>query len=166
MARITATLILVLSLSASALAQGYYYGGNRRIDPQEAAVIANYWIRSYLRRAPHPEEQRYWANQLLSGPPARALAKLLASEEYYNYAGGTPQGLIRQLIADVGHHEASPYEVQDWLRRMGGLDPRAIAAEFLRENPRNWWPGPAATPPRELRYFYGSSYGGYSSGYW
>jgi hypothetical protein len=34
------------------------------------------------------------------------------------------------------------------------MEPPQIAYEFLRQYPKNWWPGPAATPPRELRHLY------------
>jgi hypothetical protein len=156
--------LVVFALAGSALAQGYVNGP--RMATEEASLIADYWVRSYLRRAPGPDEHQYWTNQLLSTSPARVLSALLAGEEYYNYAGGTPHGLMRQLIADVGHRQASPYEVEGRLRRMGGLSPQALAYEFLREHPRNWWPGPAATPPRELQYFYRGAYRGNGQRYW
>jgi hypothetical protein len=150
-------------LVSTGFAQGYLTPG--RMNPQEASVIADYWIRSYLRRNATPGEERALANQLMNSSPAHALSSLLASREYYAYAGGTPQGLIRQLIEDVGHRQASPYEIDARLRDTGGLNPQAIALDFLRENPRNWWPGPTATPPRELWYFYRGT-GGYGPGYW
>jgi hypothetical protein len=155
--------IVLLICGATAAVPGYAASG--RMGPEEAQVIADYWIRSYLRRAPDPGEERYWAGQLLQSPPAHVLSALLSSEEYLGYAGGTRYGLIRQLIADVGHREASAYEIEGRLRQTAGLDSRAIAYEFLRRYPRNWWPGPAATPPRELRHFY-HSYGGYHGDRW
>jgi hypothetical protein len=147
-------------LMAPMAAYGQYYP--QRMDPQEASVIADYWIRSYLRRSASPVEQQRLADQLLSSrTPAHALAALLASRDYYTYAGGTPYDFQRQLIEDVGHYEPSPYEVEARLQGTGGLSPQAIALEFLRQYPKNWWPGPAATPPRELQYFYGyGRYGG------
>jgi hypothetical protein len=144
---------------------GQYYGRSQgRMDPQEATAIAEYWINSYFRRAAHPREVQDWANELMSSrTPAEALAGLLSSREYHNYAGGTQVGFIRQLIEDVGHHEASRYEVEDVLRATAGASPQRIAYDFLRRYPNNWWPGPTATPPRELRYLYdryGYGYGG------
>jgi hypothetical protein len=156
---IFASLIAFATLISAAHAQGYY---GPRMSDEEASVIADYWIRAYLRREAAPAQERALAGQILNSPEL-ALAGLLSSREYYAYAGGTPQGFMRQLIEDVGHRKASPYEVQARLVEMGGLNPQAIALEFLREHPKNWWPGPAATPPRELWYFYR---GGYGAGYW
>jgi hypothetical protein len=143
--------VILLTLTASAVAQH----GPGRMSPQEASVIADYWIRSYLRRSAAPGEVQQVAGQLVNGPsPAHALAGLLSSREYYSYAGGNPGDFVRQLIEDVGHREASPYEVDARYRQTAGGSTFAIAFDFLRENPRNWWPGPAATPPRDLWYFY------------
>lgn len=143
-------------LTLAACGYGQYYEGPRgRMSPQEAGAIAEYWINSYFRRAAHPREIRSGAEQIIRSPsPAHALASLLSSREYYNYAGGTRTGFVRQLIEDVGHHEPSRYEIEDLLRETAGADPNRIAYVMLRRYPRNWWPGPAATPPRELRHLY------------
>lgn len=143
-----------LLLASSGFGQ-YYESPYGRMGPQEASAIAEYWINSYFRRAAHPREIRSGAETIMSArTPAHALASLLSSREYYNYAGGTRTGFIRQLIEDVGHHEASRYEVEDLLRETAGLDSHRIALGFLRRYPNNWWPGPTATPPRELRHLY------------
>jgi hypothetical protein len=125
-----------------------------RMSRAEAELIAQYWIQSYLRRPANPDEARYWADRLQTSPPADALSALLASREYRDYAGGTARGLMRQLIADVGHHEATRFEIDERLRASAGRSAREIALRFLAEYPGNWWPGPAATPPRELEFFY------------
>jgi hypothetical protein len=144
-------------LASGAAAQ--YYSSPGRMSPDEAQVIADYWIRSYLRRSARPDEVQALASQLAGyRAPAEVLAGLLASRDYYHYASGTPHGYIHQLTEDVGHYRPSPYEVENRLRHSGHLSRQMIAYDFLRDYPKNWWPGPAATPPRELRYFYG--YGG------
>jgi hypothetical protein len=126
------------------------------MSQQEASEIANYWIHSYLRRRARPDEVRYWSEQLINArSPAETLTALLSSREYYEYAGGSPQGYLRQLIADVGHREARAWEIRDRLINTQRLSPRDIAWGFLREFPANWWPGPDATPPRELQHLYG-----------
>src|SRR5688572_9708942 len=82
-----------------------------RMSPQEANVIADYWIRSYLRRSATPAEQQRLGEQLLNArSPAHVLSGLLASRDYYAYAGGTPYDFIRQLTEDVCHHRPSAYE--------------------------------------------------------
>lgn len=122
----------------------------------EAERIAAYWVESYLRRRPGREEVRYWGDQLRRArTPADALAAFLSRPEYYDYAGSSRHGFIAQLIRDVGHHEPSPYEVRDWLYRTAGSSRAGVAYRFLREYPANWWPGPQATPPRELEDIYG-----------
>ena len=124
-------------------------------SPPEARVIAEYWVHSYLRRNVKPGEVEFWAHRILKNrSPAGALSEFLAIPEYYNYAGDSRRGFIRQLIMDVGHREASRFELEDLLRATAGLSLQNIAHYFLRANPQNWWPGPAATPPNELKYFY------------
>ena len=142
-----------LMLATSGLAQ---YGAPRaRMSPQEASAIAEYWINSYFRRAADPREVQQLASEIVkSRSPADALAGLLSSREYVQYSGGTRAGLIHQLIKDVGHHEPSRYEVEETVQAMGRMEPPQIAYEFLRQYPKNWWPGPAATPPRELHHLY------------
>jgi hypothetical protein len=143
-----------LILAATGFGQ-YYESPNGRMSTQEASAIAEYWINSYFRRAASPREVRYWASEIVnSRTPANALAGLLSSREYLNYAGGTRVGFVRQLIEDVGHHEPSRYEVEDVLQGTSNLSPAQIAYDFLRRYPNNWWPGPAATPPRELQHLY------------
>jgi hypothetical protein len=154
------TAFLLLSTPGQAQPVGTFgrhdLGPPVRMNWQEASAIANYWIRSYLRRPAKPDEVRYWADRLVNGrSPAEPLSALLSDREYYTYAGGSPQGFLRQLIADVGHHEAGASEIRYRLDTTRGLHPRDIALGFLREFPANWWPGPLATPPRELQHLYG-----------
>ncbi len=153
---LTAALVLVATAHAQqSPAYGPYGASPARMGRQEADAIANYWIRSYLRRAATPREVRDWGDRLVSAAsPAEVLSVLIAGREYYEYAGGTPEGFIRQLIADVGHHDPGAREIRDRLAATRGLSPREIARRFLREYPANWWPGPEATPPRELQGFY------------
>lgn len=102
-----------------------------RMGPQEANAIAEYWINSYLRRTADPREVEQWASEIVkSRSPADALAGFLSSREYLQYSGGTRAGLTQRM------------------------EPPQIAYEFLRQSPKNWWPGPNATPPRELRHLY------------
>lgn len=153
----------LLTATGLALAQPPRYDADRPVPPhaprmnrQEAAEIAAYWVRSYLGRQPSGEEVRYWADRLASArTPADTLAAFLASRDYYDKAGGSRSGYLYHLIRDVGHHEPSREEVRDWMQRTRHLERGAIAHHFLRENPANWWPGPEATPPRELQRFYG-----------
>jgi hypothetical protein len=142
-----------LVLATSGVAQ--HGGHGARTSPEEASAIAEYWINSYFRRAADPREVQHWASEIVkSRSAADALAGFLSSREYLQVAGGSRAGLVHQLIKDVGHHEPSPHEVEDVMRSMGRMDPPQIAYEFLRQYPKNWWPGPAATPPRALRHLY------------
>lgn len=151
------TIIGLIAFPGSALTRPSRSFGptTRGMSPSEASEIANYWVRSYLRRDADTEEVKSWAQQLLnSRSPANVLSAFLGGHEYYHYAGGTPNGYIRKLIEDVGHRKASPYEIRDRLQTTAGGNPRDIAYRFLMEHPANWWPGPAATPPPELEHLY------------
>jgi hypothetical protein len=144
---------------------GDYNTGVRGMRSQEATAIAEYWIHSYLRRYPEHREIGHWAGQLMRRPAPHVLASLLASDEYYNYAGGTQHGFARQLIEDVGHHQPSRYELEDLLRASAGASRQQVAFSMLRRFPRNWWPGPAATPPKELQHLYGPNHGRHNAYY-
>src|SRR5262245_10451611 len=95
-----AALSIVFANSAPAqFGPADYYGRAAGMAPAEAGAIAEYWVHSYMRRYPDQREVSYWADRLARQQPAQVLAELLASNEYYDYAGGTPRGYARQLIA-------------------------------------------------------------------
>jgi len=148
-------LIAVLTVTTVGWTLPIRHERDRHIGSREAAEIANYWVQSYLRHPPDAGEVRFWAERLIeSQQPRSVLAALLAGPEYYGYAGGTRYGYIHQLLLDVGHREPSRREIEGLARATAGSSLAEIADNFLRQYPANWWPGPAATPPRELEPFY------------
>lgn len=163
---LSVALLFVLADRAPAqYAPGNYYSRSAGMAPAEAAAVAEYWVHSYFRRFPDRREVSYWSERLTRQQPAQVLAELLGSDEYYDYAGGTPRGYARQLIADVGHHEASRYELEDLVYSARGANRQQLAFSMLRRYPGNWWPGPAARPPKELAHLYGRNYGGPNGSY-
>jgi hypothetical protein len=86
----------------------------------------------YLGRLPDPDGLRTFTEQLRNGVPQLEVeAQLLASEEFYNRAGGSPVGFIRALYRVVLDRRPAPAEVRFWLERHVGRDRLTIAREFL-----------------------------------
>jgi hypothetical protein len=113
--------------------------------------LARYWYKSYFRRPAYPQEVARVSAQLRAGErPAVVLARLLGGREYFDYSGGTREGLLTQLILDVGHHKPVPGEVNAALRRTRFMAPRDVAYSFLLEYPQNWVPGLPGRPPRDF----------------
>jgi hypothetical protein len=112
---------------------------NRQYSPER---LAQSWYGWYLRRAPAQEEWVPLARELHNGrPPAELLSGLLAGQEYWNYSGGTRAGFLTQLILDVGHHQPTLPELNDWMRRTQFASRTDIAYSFLLQYPQNWVPG-------------------------
>ncbi len=106
-----------------------------------AGYLARHWVESYLRRGLAPGESGAIARDLRHRPPIDVLATILASDEYYDFAGGTRAGHVNRLILDLGHRQPGPREINDSLRRLRGRDRAAVAHYFLRQYPTNWQPG-------------------------
>src|SRR5579862_7942657 len=108
-------LLFILALLAGCLlpafAPAQYYGG----DPN---ALVDSWYRTYLGRAAD-SGMTYWVSQLVQGiPPDAVIAGILASDEYYTRAGGTPQGFVTLLFNDILKRPPSAGEVDFWVRRM------------------------------------------------
>jgi hypothetical protein len=147
-------LICTLSVTTVGVAQPYYpryYPPARRYSLNGADRLVRYWYKSYLRRPADPEERGSMADLLRAGRrPAAVLARLLASREYLDYAGGTRPAFIKQLILDVGHHEPGPREIRYNLYRTRNQRRGSIAYSFLLRYPQNWRPGLPAYPPDDF----------------
>jgi hypothetical protein len=133
---ISATALFCLAPSA---APAQAYG-----DPNS---LVDYWYRTYLGR-PADSGITYWVNHLAQGDsPDSVLAGLLASDEYYKRAGGTPQGFITLLHRDIIKRDPSPAEMDFWVRRMYTEDRQGVADDILTQNPGVWvGAGPPVAP--------------------
>jgi hypothetical protein len=115
---------------------GYYPdrwdGAGRGGDEQ----IVQSWFQRYMRRSAHPADLDQYLTLLRRGaPPEDIQAAILASPEYYQLHGATPDGFVLGLYADILGRSANREEVYGWLtrlRRYGG-DRWRVAAEFVRE---------------------------------
>jgi hypothetical protein len=115
---------------APAAATAQVYG-----DPNS---LVEYWYNKYLGRQPDPG-MATWVNSLIQGtPPDQVLTGILASDEYYQRAGGTPQGFIARLYSDVLNQAPSAAELDFWVRRMYTEDRPTLIMEFLHQNPGVW----------------------------
>jgi hypothetical protein len=130
----------LVMLTASA-APAQVYGDN--------AALVDYWYRTFLGRAPDAA-MAGWVNALNQGQPAdQVLSGILASPEFYNRGGATPQGFITLLYSTILQRAPTPAELDFWIRRMYTEDRQAIADEILKQNPGVWVSSntPVVTPP-------------------
>ncbi len=122
---IAAATLLVLGGTASAHAQ--QYDGTTQ-------VVQN-WYRHFLGRDMDPSGVSFWVPRLRSQPPQQVLAGILASDEYYNRNGGSPQGMVLGLYRDVlNRTELRQQDVDYWVNRMFQYGSRdTMIREFLHD---------------------------------
>lgn len=110
--------------------------------------LVNYWYQTYLGR-PGDGGMTYWVNHLQQGDaPDSVLAGILASDEFYQRAGNTPQGYIALLFNDILKRPPSANELNYWVGRMYTEDRQGIAEDLLTQNPGTWvGAGTVYTPP-------------------
>jgi hypothetical protein len=137
---LTAVLFGVLAAAAPMAAQAQYAA-----SAQSQAVVAD-WYNRYLHRAMGAEAVG-WAQDLDQGQdPAKLLAGILGSDEYYIRCGSTIQGYISTLFADVTGRQATAAEYNFWLSRLaqvGGAAPNYeerldLAYAMLMRYPQGW----------------------------
>lgn len=74
---------------------------------------------AHLSRAPDPGGRTFWLGQMGIGMTIQQMeAGFLASDEYFQQAGGTPAGWIDALYGDVLKRSAGPSEVSYWLGQL------------------------------------------------
>ncbi len=121
---IAAATLLTLGGASGVRAQQY--------DP--APVVSN-WYQRFLGHPADQQAMNYWVPQLQSQGPQTALAQMLASDEYLNRLGGTPDGLVLGLYRDVlNRTQLMPQDVEYWTNKMAQYGSReAMISEFLRD---------------------------------
>src|SRR5262245_28124034 len=71
------------------------------------------WYSQFLSRAPAPEEINSLVNELRRGVlPEEVLGTVLASREYIDRHGGTPEGFILGLYRDILHRRPNGPDLQ------------------------------------------------------
>lgn len=131
------TLCAALSLNNVASAQ-YRYNYRADRDGATAQETVRGWYRQFLDRDPDPGA-RTWIQALRQGQDARqVLSGILASDEYYQKAGGTARRFVRQMYRDLTG--AVPRDGRYWnLVEQAEFGDRAeVADELLEHHPGPW----------------------------
>jgi hypothetical protein len=137
-------------------------------------AVVSFWYRRYLHRNPDAGAAG-WANMLRGGQsPQAVLSAILASDEYYLAAGGTPPSLVRTLFFDLVGREPTPQEFNYWGRRLQYQRRSDVVYQLLLRHPQTWpgsegefyYPDPnnGTFPDPSGPYFRGSG-GPYYRGY-
>lgn len=137
-------LVCLLILAGPAVAQA-----PPLTPPPNPTELVRSWYRQLFNRDLDRGAAR-WINDLQRGvPPDQVLAQILASEEYYQLAGSTPEGFVRQLFDDFRGREPAREELRTWVRQVQARRRDEVALAFLREGP-----GPQPPrPPADADYF-------------
>ena len=87
----------------------------------------------YLGRAPDAQGAANWLQALKTGSTIQQVeGRIIASAEYYRVSGGTSQGWVKRLYANVLDRTPSAAEVNVWTGRIaGGMSRQDVAARFL-----------------------------------
>jgi hypothetical protein len=105
--------------------------------PAQPEQLVTSWYRRYLNREPDPGGLATWTNALRSGNSSEmTLASILSSDEYFSKGGGTPEGFIRTLFADVAGRQPTAVELDMWLARMSYQQRLDIAYALLTGQPQ------------------------------
>jgi S1-C subfamily serine protease len=110
-------------------------------SPERPGALVRAWFEKYLKRPADQASVHANADALRDGlPPDAVLGNILASQEYYEKAGGTPQGWVNALLADVLGPGADRQEADRWSQLFALTDQvdedRAwVARRLLRRHP-------------------------------
>jgi hypothetical protein len=107
--------------------------GAARGQDREAALVDS-WYRRYLGRGADPIGIHDHIRALRRGTaPQTVEAAILASREYYERHGATPEGYVVGLFYDVMGRPPYPDEVRQWAERFAENGRNAVAVYFLRQ---------------------------------
>jgi len=106
-----------------------------------AQQLVDQWYQRFLNRQ-RDAWAAVWVDALRTGqPPEAVLSKILSSQEYYDKAGGTPEGFVQTLYIDLVGREPTPREVQFWASRLNQVDRDEVAYQVLTRHPGSWQGG-------------------------
>lgn len=144
------TIATAAVLMLGGIARGQFQPGYPSINVPQ---VLNTWYSHYLGRNVDQAGMDFWGPRLASQNPQDVLAGILASDEYLNRNGGTPDGFVLGLYRDVlGRSPAQlrPQDVEYWVNKMNQYGSReAMIQEFLHDANTNIFTPPAApaAPP-------------------
>jgi hypothetical protein len=97
-------------------------------SPEE---LVRSWYQRFLHRDPDPLWS-VWVEAVRYGQePNAVLAAILGSQEYFNNAGGTPEGFVQALYQDISGRRPTPEEMGYWVRRVLDRDRNDVAYALL-----------------------------------
>jgi hypothetical protein len=89
------------------------------------------WFARYLGHTPSTEAEDFWVGQLALNTEEGALAKLLASEEYFALAGNSNEGFVTRLHQDLLGRPPSAGELGSALEVLAVAGRSSVAFQLL-----------------------------------
>jgi hypothetical protein len=136
---------LVAAFALAAPARAQYYPpvppSPQFQSDQAAENLVEGWFQHFFGRAGGVGSS-YWIDQVRQGqPPDGILAQMLASQEYYDKGGRTPQGFVEKLYYDLTGRPPSPQELNYWANRLVQSNRQEVAQALIRGCPQGWQGG-------------------------
>jgi hypothetical protein len=102
------------------------------------------WYNRFLGRGTDPYAS-VWVEAIRSGQaPEGVLAQILASDEYFQRAGNTPEGFVRRLHQDLTGRLPAPREAQFWIGQTFRGGRQDVAYQMLMRYPQDWGRAPSS----------------------
>ena len=115
-------------------------GGTPRYQLPQALAASDEWLsvevtkiyRQALDRDPDAGGLAYWTGELRDGAPVTRIASLVyGSPEFAENAGGTDEGVVRDLFARILHRPPGEAELDYWLGQAASRSNGSIAADMV-----------------------------------
>ena len=101
------------------------------VQSQESEMLAiKAWFENYLGQEPASSDYTYWLGELSKGADV-ALSELLASDAYYNKAGGTPTGYVQQLYQDLLGQAPDSVTLVNTVKLLQSLGRQSVAEKII-----------------------------------
>jgi hypothetical protein len=139
---LAASLVAVLGLAAPSPAQFYPQVPPSPFQNDQAAEnLVESWYQHFFGRPSDPSSS-YWIDQVRQGqPPDNVLAQMLASQEYYDKGGRSPQGFVQKLYVDLTGQPPPPPALGYWANLLYQSSRQEVAHALLLRYPQSWQGG-------------------------
>lgn len=115
-----------------------YPGQSSYYDYDPSEMVRSWYLR-YLDREPDTIGAQSWIEALRQGyRPEMVLAGMLGSQEYYQRAGGTPNGFIQKLMTDITRQYPDRRQYDYWIRRFHAERREDLAYSLISRYPSSW----------------------------
>jgi Domain of unknown function (DUF4214) len=109
--------------------------GPQYVDDTAVARQISDWYVKYLRRHPDDRGLHGWIAEYHRRGPAKVLAGILGSPEYYTLWGSSDVSFVEGLHSDLLGVRPSNWEMRHWLNELAWHRDRArLAQDFIRSN--------------------------------